>query len=402
MNWVLLDERFRIAKDVSGNVIASGYNGFDPVGANKEFKTHVFTDVPISKSGFLYIYVSNETPNIDVFFDNLQVTHTRGPILEESHFYAFGMRMENICSRAASSLANRYQYNGKELQNREFSDGSGLETYDYGARNYDPQIGRWHSVDPLSDKYYQLSPYNYVANNPINAIDPDGREIIFLIRNNDNSIREKLTYRGGNFWHANGKRYNPGKESLSPTMYRVLTAYRKIENSNNKVLKGILHHLENSKVKHYVEKGDRNGVIANRKVQPSKSDPAQPETVLANTQTIYNFNGETHGDYAGIGKSDFGTVVHEMRHQYDYDIGNDGDFGSGDEKDPAEIRAVFLENMARDFEKLKHRTKYTGEIDPELLKNPPNNKIPNLDGRYKPPYEKGATINTRNLHQWEE
>lgn len=69
-----------------------------------------------------------------------------------------------------------------------------------------------------------------------------------------------------------------------------------------------------------------------------------------------------------------------MRHQYDFDIGNMGDDTKvEDENNPAEIRAVYLENLARDIEKLKHRTKYGGTIDPKLLNNPPNNKMPKLD-----------------------
>lgn len=90
--------------------------------------------------------------------------------------------MAGISDKALKSLyaENNYRYNGKELQNKEFSDGSGLEEYDYGARMYDQQIGRWNKTDRKAELYFASSPYVYASNQPTNAIDPDGNLVIFI------------------------------------------------------------------------------------------------------------------------------------------------------------------------------------------------------------------------------
>ena len=87
--------------------------------------------------------------------------------------------------------------------NKEFDGTLGLNTYDHGARHYDAAIGRFTTVDPLCEKYYNISPYAYCGNNPVNAIDPDGRdwyqnnETHYYTWYEDNQERDGFTHIGG-------------------------------------------------------------------------------------------------------------------------------------------------------------------------------------------------------------
>ena len=87
-------------------------------------------------------------------------------IEEQNDYYQFGKHIDDPNSQLSD---NRYHYNGKE--NQEFFD---LPYLDYGARLYDPHICRWLAPDPLVEKYPNISPYVFCANNPVNLIDPNG------------------------------------------------------------------------------------------------------------------------------------------------------------------------------------------------------------------------------------
>jgi RHS repeat-associated protein len=172
----------------------SSSSGFDQVGADQEFKHHVLSNLPIDKSGYLYIYLSNETPNIAVFFDNLQVTHVRGPLLEENNYYPFGLSMSGLSDKVLrnSYSENKHLYNGKEMQNREFSDGTGLELYDFGARFYDSQLGRFFTPDAYTEMYHSLSPYQYGANDPVKNIDNNGDSILTFFYNKKGELTNTI------------------------------------------------------------------------------------------------------------------------------------------------------------------------------------------------------------------
>ena len=86
--------------------------------------------------------------------------------LSHTNYLPFGLKMQYPYSSASAS---NYLYNGKELQ----GDG-GLDLYDYGARFYDPALGRWTVTDPLMESHFEISPYVYCANNPIKFVDPNG------------------------------------------------------------------------------------------------------------------------------------------------------------------------------------------------------------------------------------
>jgi RHS repeat-associated protein len=97
---------------------------------------------------------------------------TSADIRQVNNYYPYGLNMEgNWTPSGANGEGNKYQYNGKEL-----NDDFGLGWNDYGARFYDAAVGRWWSVDPLAEKYSKLSGYHFSGNNPIRFIDFDGRQ----------------------------------------------------------------------------------------------------------------------------------------------------------------------------------------------------------------------------------
>ncbi|HEU4789549.1 MAG TPA: DUF6443 domain-containing protein [Flavobacterium sp.] len=135
----------------------------------------------VTASSFKYVFqYKDHLGNVRLSYKDISATSTPSlQILEENNYFPFGLKHIGYGPAIVSTnQALKYKYNGKELQDDNIG-GSQLNLYDYGARNYDPAIGRWMNIDPLAQKYVNISPYVYVANNVINAFDPDGKKIVF-------------------------------------------------------------------------------------------------------------------------------------------------------------------------------------------------------------------------------
>jgi RHS repeat-associated protein len=204
LNYIHLDEQFHMVPESSGSI---------QVGDDQEFSQIAGSDYTVTQNGYLYVYVSNETPNVDVYFDNLQVNHIHGSLIEETHYYPFGGILQAISSKALLVKDNKHKFNGGNELNTEFE----WMMYEATYRNYDPQIGRFYAVDPMTEKYTSLSVYNFSFNNPILFNDPLGNDPGL-----DAIINQLNSYEHGGRWTPGGGAHpfnNEGEEFFYGAMY---------------------------------------------------------------------------------------------------------------------------------------------------------------------------------------
>ncbi len=188
------DKGFRIKKtdgvatswyvrDASGNILATYYkDATNPVHLNEInlFGASRIGMAQANTSGTLNKYVYELSNHLGNLRATVPKDATSTLNLESySDYYPFGLQYSPV----APDNDNKYLYNGKELQSKEFGV-TGLNWLDYGKRFYDPQIGRRHNVDPIFEKAFDLTPYRYAQNNPIRIFDPNGIHDFFDFNGN--------------------------------------------------------------------------------------------------------------------------------------------------------------------------------------------------------------------------
>jgi RHS repeat-associated protein len=125
-------------------------------------------DITIAEEGYVQVLVANESEKA-VWFDDLQIKHTPALIVQENHYDPWGLNLAGI--EKEGNPDHKWKFLSREQQ-EELS----LGWVDLQARMYDPQLGRFHAIDPLVELYQEAwTPYHYSFNNPVLLSDPDGR-----------------------------------------------------------------------------------------------------------------------------------------------------------------------------------------------------------------------------------
>jgi RHS repeat-associated protein len=253
---------------------------------------------------------------------------------------------------------NRYIFSGKEKQTI-----GNLNYLDYINRMYDPEIGRWFVQDPLQEKYYSWSSYNYCMNNPVKYVDPDGKKIWISFNVQIKliipiSVPQKVQYEDGNLYNPDGKIYKGANEYATKVKNDLIQLGK-----DNDVLKSRLTTLEKSNNDHIIKMTDKPNDGNNN----SFSSKDAKNHVPTGSETKYNPDNDK--TVKGNERTPRVGLAHELLgHGWDADQGKI-DYNKTNNGIPMyEVNAVNIENKVRSSTSEPQRTTYGNKFIPaELL-----------------------------------
>ena len=165
INYTLYNSNFEIVKANTGILLVE-----DNINTIQTLASDLLV---IQEAGFIEIFIDNQAQT-PVYYDNFMVTQRSGNSMEVNAYYPYGKIIPGLSLQGFQNEYNAYKYSAKELQTE-----LQLQWLDYHARMLSIRdVPFWMTPDPLCEKYYWISPYMYVAGNPIRYIDPDGRVIV--------------------------------------------------------------------------------------------------------------------------------------------------------------------------------------------------------------------------------
>lgn len=291
LNFVLFDDQFKLVEENSGvkQVKASP----------DELQKLVKDKMPIKKSGFLYVYTSNESSQ-DVYFDNVVVTQATGPLLEETHYYPFGLTMAGISSNALKST--EYSKNRKEFNGIEHTTDLDLNQYDAFYRTLDPQVGRFWQTDPKPTD--DISVYAAMNNNPVRYVDPLGDSI------NDRKD-QRIAARLESGLNAQIDRNN---SSIARSQSRIATNNSRLRDLRASATSGALADKDLARTKRQIGRLERDNVSANDNITEMQNQNTQLALSLNNINDLRrDVNNFTFGGAPGFGSGEHGVLRGEGR-----------------------------------------------------------------------------------------
>lgn len=168
LNWLIFDKNYTL--------ITGGYQRMSAApkeqGQDVAHELMSSPTINITQAGYVYIYLSNEeTTPVEVYFDDLKVTHTKSPVVQSEDYYPFGLSFNSY--QRENSTPNRWKFQGQE-----HVDDLGLNWDSFKWRNHQPEIGRFFNIDPLAEKYVYNSPYAFSENKVTAHIELEGLEAV--------------------------------------------------------------------------------------------------------------------------------------------------------------------------------------------------------------------------------